>query len=201
MGFTGALLLTLGTLSLQVAFSVTEKRFALVSDMFGRWPLAGSLTFGLGCSMLGMALHRDDKSSSSSSSNTITIATSIVSAWVVVGSSHEGGGPDWIYTVHALATLVFIPSSYAVYYYAAAAGAAHHQHHGKEFVAACISAAILFFSAFACFSGGVMYFAKQQRQQSQAYWVWKQALATSEAALLASYFLGYLELFLYSFFV
>lgn len=177
LGAAGSLLLTLGTLSVYVAFAASQQKFLLVSDMFQRWPLAGSLTFGVGNTMLGLALY--------SKQSSVAVVVCMASAWAVIASS-EYFGQEWIRAVHFLAVFLFLLTSYLVF--AGAAGA-------QRFPA--LKAVLTFFSLLAVLSGAMLGTADKGSNAGR-YWLWRQTMAAAEVALLAVYFVGYVNVFFLS---
>ena len=176
LGAAGSLLLTLGTLSVYVAFAASQQKFLLVSDMFQRWPLAGSLTFGVGNTMLGLALY--------SKQSSVAIVVCMASAWAVVGSS-EYYGQEWIRVAHFLATALFLVTAYLVFVGAAA---------GTERLQA-LKAMLIFCSFLAVLSGVLI---GMSERGGSTYWTWRQTMAAAEVALLAVYFVGYVNVFFLS---
>lgn len=177
LGGVGSLLLTLGTLGVYAGFAASRQKFLLVSDMFQHWPLAGSLTFGVGNSMMGLALFDRQK-------NLLSVPTCMASAWAVVGSS-EYYGQQWIRVAHFLATALFLWTSYLVFSSVTDGG-------GRNGI---LSAMLTFFSLLGVLSGFCLV---ASREGGDAYWLWRQTLAASEVALLATYFVGYVDVFFIS---
>lgn len=188
LGGVGSLLLTFGTLCLHAAFSASQRRLALVSDVLQDWPLAGSLTFGVGNTMMGLSLY--------GSQSLCTLLACMLSAWVVVGSSdyHE---QEWIRTVHWLATAAFIVSSYVVF-----TGAVQQKQQQVQEFAGALSAILFFLSGLALASavalvGSKMSAAEERQSASSAYSVWRNTVALCEVGLLAVYGVGYVNVFFF----
>lgn len=189
LGGVGSLLLTVGTLSLHAAFSASEGRIALVSDLMQRWPLACSLTFGMGNSMVGLSLY--------GSQSIYPILACTLSSWAVVGSS-EYYGQEWIKVVHGLATTAFVLSSYLVF-----TGAVRQMKLSEKqrVLAEALSAAALFFSGLALISGGALVVLPPRMEEegviTSAYWMWRNTMASCEVGLLAFYGVGYVNIFFF----
>ena len=178
LGRIGSLLLTLGTLCVYAGYAASQQKFLLVSDMLQHWPLAGSLTFGLGNSLLGISLLSRD--------NAYTIATCMASAWAVVGSS-EDYGQQWIRVVHCLSVALFMWTSYLVFLRASDSGSSNAK--------GGLVAGIVFFSCLAVLSGLMM---AVSYDSEDMYWAWRQTISAAEVALLMTYFVGYVDVFFIS---
>lgn len=177
LGTLGALLLTLGTIAVYIAYAVSERQFVLVSTMFQHWPMAGSLTFGIGNTMMGLALY--------SPKNMYPVIICMSSAWAVVGSS-EYYGYEWIRVAHFLATALLLLTSYMVFMGAYAAD------EQSDEIRGLLSAVLTFFSALAVLSGVLLGISPT----NSSYQLWLQTMAASELALLGTYFFGYMHVFL-----
>lgn len=171
LGGAGATLLTLGTLGTYVGYASSRHQFLLVSDMFRDWPLAGSMTFGVGSTMMGLAFF--------GSVNVYIIVACMASAWAVIGSS-EDFGHQWIRATHALSTGLFLLTSYMVF------ASVSHSKHGA------LHAMLTFWSGMALLSGALI---GLHHGQEAGRWPWDQIMAASEVALLATYSVGYAHVF------
>lgn len=189
LGGLGSLLLTVGTLSLHAAFSASEGRIALVSDLMQRWPLACSLTFGMGNSMVGLSLY--------GSQSMYPLLACSLSSWAVVGSS-EYYGQEWIKVVHGLATTAFVLSSYLVF-----TGAVRQVqlNEKQQVLNEGLSAATLFLTVIVLVSGGALSVlpptAEGEGVIKSAYWMWRNMMASCEVGLLAFYGVGYVNVFFF----
>lgn len=169
LGGLGSLMLTFGTLCVYAAFAATQKKLQLVSDMFQHWPLAGGLTFGLGNTMLGLALCCKD--------NMYAVTLCMASAWAVVTSS-EYYGQEWIRIAHFASTLVFLWTSYLVYT-------------SCVLCKGWVSGILVFFSFLILLCGLVM----GSSSAIEPPIVWRQTMAVSELVLLSAYGVGYVQVF------
>lgn len=169
LGGAGSLLLTLGTLGAYVGYASSKQQFLLVSDMFRDWPLAGSMTFGIGSTLMGLALL--------GSVNVYIIVTCTASAWTVIGSS-EYFGQQWISIMHSVSTGLFLLTSYMAF------ASVSSSKHGA------LHALLTFWSGMAVLSGTVI-----GLQRGTSSWPWNHMMAASEVALLATYFVGYAHVF------
>lgn len=179
LGLIGSLLLTLGTIAVYIAYAASEKQFVVVSTMFQYWPMAGSLTFGMGSTMMGLALYNPK--------NTYPVIVCMASAWAVVGSS-EYYGQQWIRVAHFLATALFLLTSYLVFMGAYDVA----EERGNKRGYGLLSAVLTFFSVLAVLSGVLLGLSST----SSSYQLWLQTMAASELALLGTYFFGYMHVFL-----
>lgn len=108
IGKLGFVILTAGTLVSYVIFAVVRINnygmpgpLPVITDMFREWPLAASLTAGLGSTMLMYGVLVTENG------NKVWLLMSTSSLWVVVGSSNTFGQPvlSWL---HDVVTLFFL---------------------------------------------------------------------------------------------
>ncbi len=176
LGFIGSMLLTTGTLFTHVVFIVSQRNIYLVSDMFKEWPIASSATFGIGNTILGMALF-----DTNNIHNSIIIISGIASSWLVILSSDDNG-KQFTQLIHAVSTVYYIYWSMFLY---TVALKKENQHHDYLLYPIALCSVVAIFN-------GILLFVIQDHYAKIVY---RYMMAVAEMSLFALYMIGYQLLF------
>lgn len=197
-----------GTIAVYIAYAATATEFPnnegplpIVSNMFEKWPLAGSMTFGLGASLLvagilaelavvttavaaGM-LQGDAGWSRRVNRIAVCCVIGVSSAWGVVGSSNYFESA-FISGFHDASALVFMVSSILIYVdVATLMQLAQPQHRASCGVWPRGPA------VFMVIAGFIAVFSALMMQIVGRVQIWQQLLAGAELLLLVSSAVGY----------